>query len=159
MFICAAAGWAQGPAKPASLAVETTAVGTLQGPGTLQVDQSEVAASGTVTALTFTYTADPKGFLKGGTFTLTIPDGWTAPTTTPGSGGYVETTAQCGIGQCIPTVNNMTVVLSNVTLPGGQSFIIKYTGATAPGSVATFDFTAQETPTVDYPTTDVPLPR
>jgi hypothetical protein len=155
-LIGAAVTWVQGPANAGPLAAETAAVGISPGPGTLQVDQGDVAASGTVAALTFTYTADPHGFLKGGTFTLTIPDGWTAPSATPGSGGYVETTAQCGIGQCVPAVNGMTVMLSDVTLGPGQSFIIKYTAATAPDSVATFDFTAQETPAADYLPVDVP---
>jgi len=126
----------------------------------LLVDHREVAASGTTT-LTFTYKADPSGVgLKAGAFTLTIPDGWTTPTSIVGQSGYVWTTALCGSSNCVPNVNNMTLAVSPVTLAPGGSFTITYTKATAPSSVATFDFAAQETPqrkaTIDYPTMDLP---
>jgi hypothetical protein len=152
--------WMTGPVRTGPLAQVTGA--TQPGPGTMQVGPGEVAASGKVDVLEFTYTADPNGFLKSGTFTLTVPDGWTTPTSASGTPGYTSTTAQCGSGQCVPTVNNMTITLSRVILPRGGSFIIYYHAATAPSSVLTFDFTAQETPlgkpTASYPTRDLQIP-
>jgi hypothetical protein len=155
ILIGAAVTLVQGPANARPPAEETVASATPTESGTMQVDQSNVAASSTVT-LIFTYTADPRGFLKGGTFTLTIPDGWTPPSTTSGSAGYVETTALCGQSYCSPTVSNMTVTLSRVTLNDGQSFTITYENAIVPGSVGTFFFTAQETPAFNYPPKNVP---
>ena len=82
----AVVAWLAGPAHAGPLARAVVPTTVEPAPGTMQVDLGEVAASGTVT-LTFTYTADSHGFgLKAGTVTLTVPDGWTTPTTSaPGS--------------------------------------------------------------------------
>jgi len=159
-LIGAAITWAPTSARAWPLAHIAGAAWATPGPGTMYVNPDQVAASGT-TSLTFTYKSDPAGVgLKGGTFTLTVPDGWTSPTSSPGGAGYLWTSALCGSRECAANISNMTVTFSPVTLAPGGSFTITYTAATAPNSVAAFDFAATETPlgkpSVDFPTTDLP---
>src|SRR5229473_1112511 len=88
----AVVAWLAGPAHAGPLARAVVPTTVEPAPGTMQVDLGEVAASGTVT------------------LTLTVPDGWTTPTTSaPGTVGYTDTTAQCGAGSCAPIVSNMTI--------------------------------------------------
>jgi len=113
----------------------------------MTVDQPEVAVSSMVT-LTFTYTASQPGSgFRAGTLTLTVPRGWTPPTTSaPGAPGYTDTTAPCVDGFCPPKVTRMKITITGIYLLRGQSFTIRYNDATAPSSPATFNFAAVATP-------------
>jgi hypothetical protein len=113
----------------------------------MKVDPSEVAASSMVT-LTFTYMArQPGSGFRAGMVTLTVPDGWTPPTTSASNApGYTDTTAPCGDGVCAPAVTGMTITIRGIYLLAGQSFTIRYNDTTAPSSSATFNFSAAVTP-------------
>jgi hypothetical protein len=155
-LIGAVVAWVPGPARAGALAQVSGGLPTPLAPGTMTVDRDKVAASGGGISLTFTYTAANDSYgLKAGTVMLTVPDGWTAPSSEPGAPGYVQTTAPCGSGYCVPTVDNMTIAVSGVTLARDQSFDITYTDVAAPDSVATFDFTAQVTPASRRPAVDL----
>src|SRR5258708_12988691 len=79
-------------------------------PGTMTVDRDKVAASGGGISLTFTYTAANDGYgLKAGTVMLTVPDGWTAPSSEPGAPGYVQTPAPSAAGYSVPPLSNLPI--------------------------------------------------
>ena len=79
------------------------------------------------TTLTFTYTAPSSG-LSSGAVALTVPSGWTAPTTSSGTAGY--STASTGT----LSVAGQVVTVSGVTLSSAQSLTITYgAGGERPG--------------------------
>jgi hypothetical protein len=86
-----------------------------------------IASSGNTIDLTYTAAA---GGLFNGAVSVTIPDGWSAPSTTVDDPGY--TTSAGGV----VSVVGRTVTVSGVTMAGGDSFDILYgdgaTSATAP---------------------------
>jgi len=155
-LIGAVVAWVPGPARARAPVQVSGGLTTPLAPGTMTVDRDKVAASGGGISLTFTYTAANDGYgLKAGTVMLTVPDGWTAPSSEPGAPGFVQTTALRGSSYCVPTVDNMTIAVSGVALARDQSFDITYTDVAAPDSVATFDFTAQVTPASRRPAVDL----
>jgi hypothetical protein len=82
--------------------------------------------------ITFTYTAATGGVSSGGVH-LTVPTGWSAPSTTGTSAGY--TTASTGT----VSVDAQTIVVLGVTLAAGAKLTINYgaKGAKGPGATAT----------------------
>ena len=107
------------------------------GQGIMNVSPSAVTA-GSVGTLTFGYTAGSCGVGTGGAITLTVPSGWTPPTTTPGAAG--QTTSTGGT----PAISGMTITVPAGPLPPGGTFSIDYEMATAPGSAAPYPFGAAE---------------
>jgi len=80
--------------------------------------------------LTFTYTAATGGVSNGGVH-LTVPSGWSAPSTTGTSAGY--TTASTGT----VSVDGQTVVVLGVTLAAGATLTVNYGSKAAKGPGAT----------------------
>jgi len=98
------------------------------------------AVSGSTT-LVFTYAPDSAQDLKGGEVTLTVPAGWTPPSTTPGAPGNVS--ASCPAG-CVPGASGMTIMVTRLSLIPGQVLTITYAGATSPGVPGSYPFPASE---------------
>jgi subtilisin family serine protease len=101
--------------------------------GKLVPAPTQARASSTGNALTFTYTAATA--LSGGTLSLTVPAGWSAPSTTPADPGF--TTASQGSR----SISGRTITVSGLTLAKGQTFTVVFgskasggPGATAPPS-------------------------
>src|SRR5207244_6869791 len=94
--------------------------------------------------ITFAYTAAAGG-LSGGSVTLDVPTGWSAPSTTGPNAGY--TTASTGT----VSASGQTITVSSVTVAGGSTFTITYgatsgggPGATAPASAGSATWQAKE---------------
>jgi len=143
-------GTATAPATPGSqtwtVQEASTAAGTLtpiasspaiavesaDGSGTLVPAPSAVSASQTGMTETFTYTVAAGG-MSGGSVTLVVPAGWSAPSTTGSNAGYSTSTAGT------LTVAGQTITVSALTLSGGASFSIAYgdTSGGGPGATVT----------------------
>ncbi len=112
------------------------------GSGTETVSPSTVTA-GSSTSLTFTYTAAPGGLVNG-SLSLTVPAGWTAPSTTVGHPGY--TTASTGT----VSLAGQVITVSGVSLTGGSTMTVTYgagggaNSVTPPASIGTATFTTNE---------------
>lgn len=116
------------------------------GSGTMAFTPSAVSASSTGNSLTFTYTADTVGTTLG-SVQVAIPDGWSAPTTTSGSQGYV--TASTGSLSTAAGTDGTggTIDVSALTLGPGQTLTITYTNATAGSTTGQATFTTSEAAT------------
>jgi hypothetical protein len=123
-LILAASGLVVGVAGPASAAAAN-------GSGTMTTKTTSVALGSTDHELSFTYTAASGGVSAGGVH-LTVPNGWSAPSTTGTADGY--STASTGT----LSVDGQTIVVLNVTLASGASLTINYgaKGAKGPGATA-----------------------
>jgi hypothetical protein len=109
------------------------------GVGTVAVSPGSVAAAST-RKLIFTY-APPGGCLVvGGTVSLRVPPGWTLPSATPGTAGYVAASP----GAQSISVSGNAITVTGVTLAAGQALTITYHQAKAPGSATTSTFAAGE---------------
>ena len=124
--------------SPTSAPRPRVTVNAADGSGTLTTPTTNVAASSTGNTLTFTYTA-ATGAMVNGAVRLTVPTGWSAPSTTGTAAGY--TTASTGtVG-----VAGQVVTVTGVSLAGGATMTITY-GSTAgggPGATATATTGAQ----------------
>jgi hypothetical protein len=115
------------------------------GAGTMTVSPSAMTASSTGT-LTFTYVAGGCGVETGGVIALTVPYGWTRPTTTSGQDGFITSS-----GGGPPTVSSPMTVSSPITItvpvrnlgPGG-TVSIDYDMARVPASPGDYAFDAAE---------------
>jgi alpha-tubulin suppressor-like RCC1 family protein len=106
------------------------------GSGTLTLPETNLSAGQTGRTLTFTYTAAAGG-MKSGAVTLTVPVGWTTPSTTASAPGY--TTASTGT----VTVTGQTIKVDNVTLGAGATLTVTYSAATASATPGAATFTGQ----------------
>jgi hypothetical protein len=112
------------------------------GTGALSASPASVLVS-TPTTLTFTYTAAPGG-TSSGKVAITVPSGWTAPSTTSGTAGY--TTASTGT----VSVSGQNVTVSGVTLAANATTTVTYgsggagNSVVAPSSSTTSTFAASE---------------
>ncbi len=132
-----ASGLVLGVAGPASAAAAN-------GTGTLTTKTTSVTYGSTGHTITFTYTAVTGGVSSGGVH-LTVPSGWSAPSTTGTSAGY--TTASTGT----VSIDGQTIVVLGVTLAAGATLTINYgaksakgPGATATTSIGAATWTATE---------------
>ncbi|HKC21535.1 MAG TPA: hypothetical protein VKB64_03390, partial [Gaiellaceae bacterium] len=108
------------------------------GAGTIAASINNVSASQTGRTITFTYTA-PAGGISGGSVTVAVPSGWSAPSTTGSAAGY--STSSAGT----LSVAGSTITVASLTLAAGNTFTITY-GSTAsggPGATATSSTGAQ----------------
>jgi hypothetical protein len=136
------------------------------GVGTVSVGPASVTAGSSGDSLAFSYVAAAGGIDDGG-LTLTVPTGWTPPSSTATAAGAV--TATCGT----VTVSGMSIELIDVSIGGGKGCTIVYgsktgggPGATAPQTVGSSTFTAGEmstaagrlTPLRAFPTVDLARP-
>lgn len=114
-----------GTAGPASAAAA-------DGTGTMTTKTTSVTYGSTAHTITFTYTATSGGVSNGGVH-LTVPYGWSPPSTTGTAAGY--TTASAGT----VTLDGQTIIVLGFTLASGATLKINY-GARAdkgPGATAT----------------------
>jgi hypothetical protein len=120
-----ASGLVIGVAGPASAAAAN-------GTGTMTTKTTSVTYGSTGHVITFTYTAATGGVSSGGVH-LTVPTGWSAPSTTGTSAGY--TTASSGT----VSIDAQTIVVLGVTLAAGATLTINYgsKAAKGPGATAT----------------------
>ena len=122
-LLLTASGLVLGVAGPASAAAAN-------GTGTMTAKTTSVTYGSTGHVLTFTYTAATGGVSNGGVH-LTVPSGWSAPSTTGTSAGY--TTASTGT----VSVDGQTVVVLGVTLAAGATLTVNYGSKAAKGPGAT----------------------
>ena len=124
-LLLVASGLVLGVAGPASAAAAN-------GTGTMTTKTTSVTYGSTGHVITFTYTAATGGVSSGGVH-LTVPPGWSAPSTTGTSAGY--TTASTGT----VSIDGQTIVVLGVTLAAGAPLTIKYgaKAAKGPGATAT----------------------
>ncbi|MGD0852235.1 MAG: hypothetical protein ABSA07_02610, partial [Acidimicrobiales bacterium] len=120
-----ASGLVLGVAGPASAAAAN-------GTGTMTTKTTSVTYGSTGHVITFTYTAATGGVSDGGVH-LTVPAGWSTPSTTGTSAGY--TTTSTGT----VSIDDQTVVVLGVTLAAGATLTINYgaKAAKGPGATAT----------------------
>src|SRR6516225_1753804 len=85
------------------------------GVGTVTVSPGSVAASST-RKLTFTYTPPSGCVVEGGIVSLQVPPGWTTPSATPGTVGYV---AASPAAQSV-SVSGSAITATGVTLAAGR---------------------------------------
>ena len=114
------------------------------GAGTMSASIGDVSASQTGRTITFTYTA-PAGGISGGSVTVAVPSGWSAPSTTGSAAGY--STSSAGT----LTVSGSTITVSSLTLAAGNTLTITYgstasggAGATATSTTGAQTWTTQE---------------
>jgi hypothetical protein len=124
-LVLTASGLVLGVSSPASAAAAN-------GTGTMTTKTTSVTYGSTGHVLTFTYTAATGGVSNGGVH-LTVPSGWSPPSTTGTSAGY--TTASTGS----VSIDAQTIVVLGVTLSAGATLTINYgaKGAKGPGATAT----------------------
>ena len=114
------------------------------GGGTISVDHAAAAGGASGQSFTFDYVNDTDvAFAAGSLLSLTIPAGWTAPSTTAGAEGYVTI---AGTGMCSPAV---TIAGQKITVAQtcgvGDHVIIGYAKVTPPVATGDYAFTTQTT--------------
>jgi hypothetical protein len=114
------------------------------GSGTMDASPNSVTRSSSGNTITLTYTAATGGMVNG-YVRVVVPSGWSAPSTTPGTNGYV-TSSQGSVA-----VSGQQITVSGLTRDGGQTFTITYgstsgggAGATAPSSAGAQTWTTSE---------------
>jgi hypothetical protein len=118
-----ASGLVLGVAGPANAAAAN-------GTGTMTTKTTSVTYGSTGHVITFTYTAATGGVSSGGVH-LTVPAGWSVPSTTGTSAGY--STASTGT----VTTDGQSIIVLGVTLAAGSTLTINYGAKTAKGPGAT----------------------
>ena len=113
------------------------------GTGTMVATTAYASSGSTGNTLVFTYTA--ANAITNGAVAITVPSGWSAPSTTGTSPGFV-TASQGSVA-----ISGQQVIVSGVTLNTGQTMNIDYgakgsggPGATAPTGQGTTTFSTQE---------------
>ncbi|HEX4525926.1 MAG TPA: invasin domain 3-containing protein, partial [Gaiellaceae bacterium] len=114
---------------------QTVLVPAANGSGTLTTPTTSVTAGATGNTVTFTYTAATGG-LSAGKVQLTVPAGWTAPSTTGANAGF--TTSSTGT----LAVAGQVITVSNVTIAAGATLTITYGSKASGGAGATASTTA-----------------
>jgi hypothetical protein len=124
-LVLTTSGLVLGLAGPASAAAA-------DGTGTMTTKTTSVTYGSSSHVITFTYSAATGGVSNGGVH-LTVPAGWSAPSTTGTSAGY--TTASTGT----VSVDAQTIIVLGVTLASGAKLTIDYgsKAAKGPGATAT----------------------
>ena len=126
----------QAQASPAGPTDGTTSFTVLakNGSGTLTTGTGRVPHGSAHRTVVFTYTAAAGGMM-GGSISVTVPAGWSAPSTNHSARGF--TTSSLGT----VSVSGRTIVVSGVTRSAGQVVTITYgskafggPGATAPST-------------------------
>jgi hypothetical protein len=121
------------------------------GTGTMTVAPSYVISGSSANYLTFTYTAGSGG-ISGGTIALTVPTGWTTPSTGFSAGGVGGTCLQDS-DQFASVAGGTQIQMQDVFLSANTQCTIEYgisgfnSGDTAPSTAQTYTFTAAESTT------------
>ena len=111
------------------LAVESRSQAA-DGSGSLTTPTTNVSASQTGNTVVLTYTAAAGG-TSGGSVTIVVPAGWSAPSTVASANGYTTSTSGT-----VATAAQ-TITISNLTLAGGASATITYGSKAGGGAGAT----------------------
>jgi hypothetical protein len=119
----------------------TVILASVDGVGTMAVTPTSVSTSAKG-PLTFVYTAGRGGLDAGGAVALTVPQGWTQPSTTPGNPGDVSVRPSGSVS----VTAGRQIVVTGVALGDGQTLTITYGGTApiAPGSPGSFTFPSAE---------------
>jgi hypothetical protein len=112
------------------LSAEPASAAAANGTGTMTTKTSSVTYGSIGHAIIFTYTAATGGVSDGGVH-LTVPTGWSAPSTTGTSAGY--STASTGT----VSIDAQTIIVLGVNLASGATLTITYGSKAAKGSGAT----------------------
>jgi hypothetical protein len=107
--------------------------------GTMTVAPTTVAAS-RPGPLTFNYQPPASGLASPGEVTLTVPPGWTPPSTASGKAGY--TTSRPGA----LSISGRQITVTGLALGTGQALAITYRPTMAPRAAGPFVFAASERP-------------
>jgi hypothetical protein len=114
------------------------------GSGTMTAGPTFAPVGSSGNTVTLTYTA-ASGGLRSGRLLVSVPSGWSAPSTTQSFPGY--TTSSCGS----VAISGSTIQVGGVTLAASATCTITYgntsaggTGASAPSSAGVSDFSTQE---------------
>ncbi|MEV0788880.1 hypothetical protein [Kribbella sp. NPDC050459] len=125
------------------------AANAASGEGTMNVSPSSVAAGSTGNQLTFTFKAGGNKFANGSKVALTVPAGWTPPSTTLGTPGYTTASGlSCGPGSLsISGAGPWTITVSQTCDAGAELTLLYGAGnnpshVTAPSTPQTATFTA-----------------
>jgi hypothetical protein len=146
LFQAAERSWSTG--KLTNLAASPTInVAGTNGAGTLTTPVSSVGPGENGDVLGFTYTAAAGG-MTAGSLTITVPSGWTAPTTsnapgcTTASAGTVSVSGQVITVSALTLASSGTVTITYGAVSGGSC--TSADGATSPSSAGTSTFAAQQ---------------
>ena len=101
----------------------------------MAVSPASVSAGQQHRTLAFTFTAAAGG-TSGGSLSLTVPAGWSAPSVTNTAAGYVKSSAGS------VTVTNRTITVSGITVSASHTVVITYGAKTFGGPGATAPPTA-----------------
>ena len=112
---------------------ETTGAAT----GTMTVAPTTVTASSPGT-LTFTYQPPGSGMASPGEVMLTVPPGWTPPSTAPGTAGYTTSTPGA------LSISGRQITVTGLALNPGQALAITYRPTAAPRAAGPSVFGASE---------------
>ena len=124
-------------AKQGSVSLEATfTVVAASGEGTMVVNPTTVTGGTTGNNFTFTFTAPASSYVAGSQATITVPSGWTAPTTA----NTALAGSTCTVLSRTLSVSTITV---NMTCAAGQSFTLTYNGITAPSAAGPYTFTTR----------------
>lgn len=124
------------------LALAAGSAQAADGSGTMVAAPTSVSAGSNGNTLTFTYTAAET--MTDGELQLTVPSGWTAP-----SSGSVTTSAGT------LSISDRTIVISGLNLASGDQVQIVYGAATAPTAAGPSTFPAQQKSTAGGTPTDL----
>jgi hypothetical protein len=114
-----------GKLKPIAGQPQVTVI-SADGSGTLRRASGPAAPGSPGNTVVFMFQAAPGG-IQDGTITLTVPDGWSGPSTGSGDPGYVSATA----GSL--ATSGQTITLSHVYLQSGSTMSIVYGSRTGGG--------------------------
>ena len=114
----------------AQVAVAATAT---DGEGMMSVSPTSVTYGSTGNTFTFTFTANNGDFGSGSQVALTIPDGWTAPTTAAGAGHVTAVSGTATLSGSPPfAITGSTILIDMASCAAGQFFTVTYAGVMAP---------------------------
>jgi len=119
----------------AATVVPVSAAPALDGEGTMTVDPVNVTYGTAGNTFTFTFTANIGDFGPGSQVALTIPAGWTTPTTAAGAGHVSVNSGTCTLVPDPLGITGTKIFVDMSSCTTGQSFTITYAGVTIPSPV------------------------
>jgi hypothetical protein len=116
----------------------------VDGDGQVTVSPTSVPYGSGTGTFTFTFTAN-NDFAAGSQVDITIPAGWTAPTTAAGAGHVSWFAGTCTLSGAPPVATaGMDIFIDIASCPAGSSFTITYASVTpGPVSLTPYTFVAQ----------------
>jgi hypothetical protein len=119
----------------------TVVAAASSGTGTMTVSPTSVVAASISNSLVFTFTAPASsGFASGSYVTLTVPSGWTAPTTS-NTAVANATGVSCNPSRSVSGSGPWVITITQ-TCANSNSFTLTYSGVTAPAAAGLVTFAA-----------------